>query len=111
MTCAKLSVLHLVRRLISKNSSMHRVYPVVFASIIVWLVFSVFAIAFECDSPHQIYKPDRCAGRGAVWYPIIIFNAITDALLAFLFTPVVWNLQMPQGQKLTVCSLFAIRIM
>ena len=110
MGCAKFSVLHLMLRLSPQD--MRRVYPIGRAVIGVWTIFSVFALAFECGRTNPwVYTPERCAGRGAVWYPIIILNILTDGALAFLFAPIAWELQMGLMQRLTVAGLFAFRLM
>jgi hypothetical protein len=111
MACAKMSVVMLMRRLSSRISSMDRVYYAASLLIAAWTVFSVFALAFQCGSTSPwIYTPNKCLNKGAVWYPIIIFNILSDAALAFLVAPVLWKLNMARFQRAVVVSLFAIRI-
>ena len=56
------------------------------------------------------YTPQRCVGSGALWYPIVVVNLLTDAILAFFFAPVLWKLKMDRSQRLTITSLFSIRL-
>jgi hypothetical protein len=111
MACAKMSVVTLMRRLSSRTSSLTRVYDAASLFIAGWTVFSVFALAFQCGSTRPwIYAPNRCLNKGAIWYPIIIFNILSDAVLAFLVAPVLWKLNMARFQRTIVVGLFAIRI-
>ena len=90
---------------------MHRIYLAVGLFNVAWTIFSVLALAFQCGLPRPWeYTPQRCSNGGAVWYPIIILNLLSDAVLAFLFGPVLWKLNMAKVQRATVASLFGIRI-
>jgi hypothetical protein len=110
MGCAKFSVFHLMLRV--SVQGMRRVYPFGCVVIGAWTIFSVFALAFECGRTNPwVYTPERCAGKGALWYPIVISNILTDGALAFLFAPVAWKLQMGLTQRLTVAALFGFRLM
>jgi hypothetical protein len=89
---------------------MHRVYVGVSIAIVVWTAFAVFALAFQCGSTRPwVYTPERCSNRGAIWFPIIIFNFLSDAVLAFLFAPTLWTLNMARTQRMTVIALFSVR--
>jgi len=110
MACSKISVLHLMRRL--STQGMQRVYPFALAGIGVWTIFSVFALAFQCGATNPwVYSPAKCAGQGAVWYPVIILNILTDAMLSFLFAPIALRLQLGLAQRLTVTVLFGLRLL
>jgi hypothetical protein len=110
MACSKMSVLHLMRRL--STQGMRHAYPYAFAGIVTWTVFSVFALAFQCGATNPwLYSPANCAGQGAVWYPVIILNIFTDAVLSFLFAPIALRLQMGLVQRLTVTGTFGLRIL
>ena len=94
------------------NRGMQQIHLIACTVIGIWTVFSVFAVAFQCGATRPwVYTPSRCAGQGAVWYPIIIINILTDCALAFLFAPIAWKLQMPLRQRVTVASLFSARIL
>jgi hypothetical protein len=111
MAAAKISVIHLIMRLSQRRSSIYTACYIVSGVIALWAAFSVLSIALQCKFPRPwFYSPDRCAGAGALWYPIVILNLLTDAVLAFLFAPVLWRLKMSRKQRLTITSLFSIRI-
>lgn len=112
MACAKMSVVMLMYRLASRNSYMDRVYHAASLFIAVWTVFSLLALALQCGTRRPwVYTPERCSNGGAVWYPIIILNILSDAALGFLFTPVLWNLNMARFQRAMVTGLFGMRIL
>lgn len=79
--------------------------------IAIWAVFSVFALAFQCGTtrPHR-YQPSQC-GYGAVWYPVTVLNALTDAALAFSFNPIIAKLAARRQMKVKVMSLLGSRIL
>lgn len=86
-------------------------YPTAHGAVGLWLIFSIVALSLQCDSPRWEYRPQRCAGEGALWYPVIILNIVTDIVISFLFAPVVMKLQMNTHQKVTVTALFGFRLM
>jgi hypothetical protein len=114
MALTKFSVLQLQRRLCGLQPTsryikvMHRALAV---AIVIWTIFSVFALAFQCGtvSP-QIYQHDRCA-NGALWYPVTILNAVTDAALAFSFSPIIMALSARTRTKVKVIALLGARIL
>jgi hypothetical protein len=114
MALTKFSVLQLQRRLCGLQPAsryikvMHRALAV---AIVIWTIFSVFALAFQCGtvSP-QIYEPDRCA-NGALWYPVTIVNAVTDAALAFSFSPIIMALSARTQTKVKVIVLLGARLL
>jgi hypothetical protein len=70
------------------------------------------ALAFQCESPQRwVYSPERCFGQGAVWFPIAVFNILSDAVIAFLFTPKLWKLNLARTQRITVIAFFGVRIL
>ncbi|KAF2761966.1 hypothetical protein EJ05DRAFT_482769 [Pseudovirgaria hyperparasitica] len=107
---AKFSVIFLVIRLDTRPSTWiwSRVLS---AAIVIWTVFSVFTIAFQCGFPDPwIQSHDRCAAHGSLYYAIISLNIATDGFLAFFFIPAIWKLQMRAMTKRTVTLLFASRL-
>lgn len=114
MALTKFSVLQLQRRLCGLQPAsryikvMHRALAV---AIVIWTIFSVFALAFQCGtvSP-QTYEHVKCA-NGVLWYPVTIMNAITDAALAFSFTPIIMALSVRRQTKAKVIILLGARIL
>jgi len=113
MSLAKLSVLHLQRRLCGNHSKvgyikiMHLLLNV---AIGIWTAFSIFTLALQCGVKNpQIYQPDRCV-NGVVWYPITILNALTDAALALSLSPVILKLNTKTHMKVKIMCLLGCRL-
>ena len=112
MSLAKLSVLQLQRRLcgIQPRSRYIKVmYRGLLGTIIIWTVFSTFGLAFHCGtaSPHA-YGSERCL-NGSLWYAVAAVNAITDAALAFSFSPIILRLSAKTRTKVKIMMLLGAR--
>lgn len=114
MALAKFSVLQLQRRLCGIQSTSRYIevmYWVLAVVITAWTLFSIFALAFQCGATSpQIYEPGRCSD-GALWYPVTIINAVTDAALAFSFNPVIMKLVTRKQLKVKIMVLLGTRIL
>jgi hypothetical protein len=109
MFFAKTSIVLLSHRVAPREP---RPYFFMLGLIALWAVFSIFGIAFQCGLPHPwVYVPSQCSTRGNLLYPIIIFNIITDALLATWILPTLSRLLMDTGKRMTVIILFGARLM
>jgi hypothetical protein len=112
MALAKVSVLVLMLRLWPFGPTLRRACFVTGAAIALWMVFSVLALALQCGIPRPwVYTAERCAGRGAVWYPVVLLNIVTDLVVATLFLPLIRKLQMPPSKQMLVGLLFASRLL
>jgi len=114
MSLAKMSVLQLQRRLcgIQPRSLYIKVmYWGLLGTIIAWTLFSAFGLAFHCGAtnPH-VYEAERCS-NGSLWYPIAVVNAITDAALAFSFSPIILRLSAKTNTKAKIMVLLGARIL
>lgn len=114
MALAKFSVLHLQRRLCGSHSTDRYIKVMLIilnGSIAIWAIFSVFALAFQCGTARPYhYQPEQCA-HGAVWYPVTVLNAVTDAALAFSFSPVIVKLAARTQMKAKVMGLLGSRVL
>jgi hypothetical protein len=73
---------------------------------------SIFLIAFQCQLPQPwVFVPSECTTHGNVWYPVVIFNMATDAMLAMGILPTVWKLNTSRDTRMAVILLFASRLM
>jgi hypothetical protein len=99
-------------RLSIRGSTLYRACYGVGFIVLVWTVFSVLALAFQCGLQQPwVYTADRCLGRGALWYPVVLLNLLTDLVIATLFIPVIRTLQMDLSRQLKIGSMFGSRIL
>ncbi|KAE8153707.1 hypothetical protein BDV25DRAFT_136646 [Aspergillus avenaceus] len=78
--------------------------------VVIWTVFAILAVAFQCRAPYWKYLPDRCAGNGASLYAIMLVSILTDLGLVFIAVQMVWNVQMALQTRLQICAAFASRL-
>ena len=72
----------------------------------IWVVFSLFTVAFQCGIPRPWeFTSAKCAADGKLYYVIIVGNILTDGVLASYFIPIVWKLQMSDSLKILVSSV------
>ncbi|KAF2867083.1 hypothetical protein BDV95DRAFT_610967 [Massariosphaeria phaeospora] len=108
MASAKTSVVLLSDRVAPREA---RSYYLMLGMVAVWTIFSTFALAFQCSLPDPwTFTRENCPSRGNLYYPIIIFNIITDALLATWILPTLRKLLMPTNKRVTVMLLFGARL-
>lgn len=109
MLFAKMSVITLYERI---SQDQHKLGAGILKGIIIaWAVFSVFAQAFQCGIPHPwVTDPATCDTKGRLNYPIIILNAVTDALLAVGLAKAVLDISNRMNNRTLICSLFLCRI-
>ncbi|KAF2759347.1 hypothetical protein EJ05DRAFT_485375 [Pseudovirgaria hyperparasitica] len=108
---AKASVAILSGRIDNVGKQM-RIWVWVLAGLItIWTLFSVFSVAFMCRSPERyIFENARCRTGRYLWYPITVLNIITDLLLGTVILPVILNLNMAIGLRLSISALFILRL-
>jgi hypothetical protein len=105
---AKASVILLSERVIPQSFRANFGISLV---VVIWGIFSIFAVAFQCPLPSPWnLTPSECPTQGKLLYPIIIFNALTDTVLAVWVVPKVWRLNMSRKFRVVVCALFATRL-
>lgn len=110
MLLAKLSIVRTVYRFASAAQLAKSKMMILQICVILWAVFSIPAIAFQCSMPMPwLYLPERCAGSGALWYPVLAFSVLTDAWLAFCTWPIISGLSLTQKQRQIVLALFGSR--
>lgn len=109
MTCAKLSVVQLVRSLDPHSNVKSRL--TFLGTVCIWAVFAIFASAFQCGLPGPwIYTPEKCLNGGLI-YAVDALNVLTDGYLAIFFVPTVWRLKAELSTRITVMLLFLSRLL
>jgi hypothetical protein len=108
MFFAKISVVMLFKRI---APTVNRSFKLGLLLCVTWGVFSVFAIAFQCQLPEPwVFMPSQCSTHGYLQIPVIGLNMVTDAILAVGILPTIWKLNMPQETRVTVMTLFGLRL-
>ncbi|CBF78153.1 hypothetical protein AN8727.2 [Aspergillus nidulans FGSC A4] len=110
LSLSKLSTALLVWKLTPSRSL--RQYCTTAAVVIAgWTIFALFSISFQCQMPETWrYTPERCAGEGALLYPIAVFNIVTEIILVILPFVMMQNVQMASQKKVKILSSFSSRL-
>ncbi|OJJ04897.1 hypothetical protein ASPVEDRAFT_86275 [Aspergillus versicolor CBS 583.65] len=110
LSLSKLSTILLVWKL-TPNNSLRRTCTITAGVILVWTVFSIFAIAFQCQMPKSwLYTPGRCAGEGALFYPIGVLNILTELILVGLPFAMMRSVQMALNKRVKILGSFSTRL-
>ncbi|EPS27456.1 hypothetical protein PDE_02399 [Penicillium oxalicum 114-2] len=76
-----------------------------------WSVFAILSIAFQCKMPDPwVYSPERCAGKGAMFYPIETLNILTEAIIAAQPFLMMQNVQMARSKRVKILCAFSSRL-
>ncbi|PSN70882.1 hypothetical protein BS50DRAFT_269101 [Corynespora cassiicola Philippines] len=107
MTLGKLSSAFLIGR-VAPQSLLNKV--VLFGSVVSWSVYSLFAVAFQCGTSQPwVMNEQKCHG-GSLMVSVIVFDMVSDILLAVWILPVLRPLHMDRRRRRTVAILFGARI-
>jgi hypothetical protein len=87
-------------------------YNYMMGMVVVWLLFSFFALAFECNLPKRLYFVlPSCPTHGGLAITVMVLNIVTDAVLVAFIWACLWNVSMPKSECLTVLALFTARLL
>lgn len=112
MLLAKFAVVRLVYRVASPAAISRGKLMALQICIGVWGAFAIPAIAFQCSTTMPwLYTPDRCVGSGALWYPTLILNILTDMWLAICAWSTVPEMQIVPRQRQIILGLFSTRFL
>lgn len=108
LSLSKMSTLLLVWKL-TPDKILRRICVIAAGIVVGWLIFAVFGIAFHCSLPDPwLYSPERCTGKGAIFYPIAIFNIITEIIIVVLPFIMMRNVQLALHKRVKIlCSFFS----
>jgi hypothetical protein len=110
MGCAKLSVTFLYKRLDFYPSWRINLIPLSPAAG--WMLFSVFALAFQCHLPSPwLISSSHCPAGPSLTITVAVLNCLSDAVLVVYPVPALWALAIPTSSRLTVIALFSTRIL
>lgn len=88
-----------------------RLMILITAAINAWSLVLVFVAIFNCRPVSGFWKMDEgavCIPTLPMWYVNAGGNIITDIIIFALPIPVVWKLQMPRSQRLSLSAVFCL---
>lgn len=104
--------MHFITRL-TPNVTMTRACLVVQGAIIAWGIGTVVGLGVQCPSPTPWNTTDLAtcstARQGPLLYSVAIIDLVTDLIITAFPIIMMWNVQIPRGQRLTVMAVFIIR--
>ncbi|KAL4883383.1 hypothetical protein BJY04DRAFT_184537 [Aspergillus karnatakaensis] len=110
MALSKLSTVLLIWEL-TPSGGLRRSCVVIAGIVIAWTVFAVLGVAFQCALPEPwVYRPERCAGEGALLYPIAILNILTEIVLVIQPYIMMRNVQMVWRKRVKILASFSTRL-
>ena len=111
LALSKISITWLIYRL-SPLPAMHAACKTAFCLTAVFMLFSVFAIAFQCPPPRPyIYRADRCFASGSLLYGVGALNILTDLILALSPLYMLTHVRLRQGNRLEIMAAFGSRLL
>ncbi|RDW72596.1 uncharacterized protein DSM5745_07768 [Aspergillus mulundensis] len=110
LSLTKLSTILLIWKLTPSKSL--RLHCTITAGVVVgWTIFALFGISFQCQLPEAwLYRPERCAGEGALFYPIAVVNILTEIVLVVLPFIMMQNVQMAAQKRVKILCSFSSRL-
>ncbi|KAE8409852.1 hypothetical protein BDV37DRAFT_267498 [Aspergillus pseudonomiae] len=110
LSLSKMSTILLIWKL-TPSKSLRRSCAIAAGIVVGWSIFAVFGIAFQCEMPGPwLYSPERCAGEGAIFYPIAGFNILTEAIIVALPFIMMHKVQMVWHKRVKILSSFSARL-
>ncbi|KXG51261.1 uncharacterized protein PGRI_095220 [Penicillium griseofulvum] len=110
LSLSKFSTILLVWKL-TPSKTLRRSCVVTAGIVVGWAVFAVFSIAFQCVLPDVwLYSPERCAGEGALLYPIAAMNILTEVVIVILPFIMMRNVQMARHKRVKILCSFSLRL-
>ncbi|PWY76003.1 hypothetical protein BO94DRAFT_499330 [Aspergillus sclerotioniger CBS 115572] len=75
-----------------------------------WTIFALFGVSFQCQMPDPwIYNPSRCAGQGAILYPISVIQILTEAIIVAIPFFMMRNVQIKLMTRVKILASFSAR--
>ncbi|KAF2671063.1 hypothetical protein BT63DRAFT_453444 [Microthyrium microscopicum] len=111
MALAKASVVELYRR-INVYQSSRRISIILHLMIILWFLFTLFAITFRCKLPAPwFYTSDRCMASWPIFVSVVTTNIFTDLVIVLHVIPGLWRLQTSRKLRIGLIILFGSRLL
>ncbi|KAF1850577.1 uncharacterized protein K460DRAFT_273747 [Cucurbitaria berberidis CBS 394.84] len=105
MTFAKLSSAFLVGRVVPQT---RKAKAILFGMIATWGIFSIGSVGFECGLPKWTIESRQC-GNGPFLVSVIVYNIVTDLVLAGWIVPTLWSVSLNKEKCISATLLFGAR--
>ncbi|CAG8117153.1 unnamed protein product [Penicillium nalgiovense] len=110
LSLSKISTILLVWKL-TPSKNLRRTCAVTAGIVVGWSIFAMLSIAFQCELPDLwLYSPERCAGEGALFYPIAVFNILTEIMIVIQPFIMMRNVQMAWHKRVKILCSFSLRL-
>ncbi|KAJ5990781.1 hypothetical protein N7522_010988 [Penicillium canescens] len=110
LSLSKMSTILLVWKL-SPSKSLRRSCAVTAGIVVGWSILAILSIAFQCELPDLwLYSPERCAGEGALFYLIAVFNILTEIIIVVQPFLMMRNVQMAWQKRVKILCSFSLRL-
>ncbi|KAL4868414.1 hypothetical protein BDV12DRAFT_169694 [Aspergillus spectabilis] len=110
LSLSKMSTILLIWKL-TPSGSLRRSCAIIAGIVAGWTIFAVLSIAFQCTLPEPwLYSPERCAGEGALFYPIAVFNILTEIVLVVQPFIMMRGVQMAWRKRVKILCSFSTRL-
>ena len=112
ITCVKMSVLLLYRRIFI-TASFRRVSVIVGIACLLWFIIEFFMDVFQCRPFKAAFEPfllftDQCIDLQSFYWGVTIANLGLDVVILYMPLYMVWGLQLPTKQRLTLAGIFLL---
>ena len=112
ITCVKISILLLYRRIFT-TASFRRVSVAVGIACLLWFIIEVFLDIFQCRPFKAAFDPmllltDHCIDLQSFYSGITVANLGLDLVVLYLPLHMVWKLKLPTKQKLMLSGTFLL---
>ncbi|KAJ5938230.1 hypothetical protein N7454_004572 [Penicillium verhagenii] len=110
LSFSKISTILLVWKL-TPSKGLRRSCLITAGIVVGWSNFALLSIGFQCDLPDAwLYSPERCAGKGALFYPIAVFNILTEIIIVVQPFMMMRNVQMAWHRRVKILCSFSSRL-
>ncbi len=119
ITCVKGSILLLYLRIFPSSAKAFRICTYAVMGFVFSYAFAGFWISiFACTPTRRVWdiklaqdhsgKSGICVDRNMLSVAVASLNIISDAMMLILPIPLVWKLQLPLSQRISIIAMFAI---
>ncbi|KAJ5915494.1 hypothetical protein N7466_011427 [Penicillium verhagenii] len=110
LSFSKISTILLVWKL-TPSKGLRRSCLITAGIVVGWSIFALLSIGFQCDLPDAwLYSPERCVRKGALFYPIAVFNILTEIIIVVQPFMMMRNVQMASHRRVKILCSFSSRL-